>query len=57
MNENTHFRTCTLCTEDWRRIHRALIAYGASIEADKSEAAIEERQYASALAADIYFKL
>ena len=58
MNETPfELHTFTFCREDWERIHRALIAYGAHIEADKSEAAYEERAYTTALASDIYFKL
>jgi hypothetical protein len=42
---------------DWERIKRALIAYSASLEPDRSDAAETERQYALALHADIEFKL
>ncbi len=42
---------------DWERIKRALIAYSASLEPDRSGAAEMERQYALALYADIEFKL
>lgn len=47
----------TFCTADWERIRRALTVYAASLQADKSEAAQLERDYANALAADITFKL
>jgi len=49
--------TFTFIRADWDRIHRALIVYAASLQADKSEAAEVERAYANALAADITFKL
>lgn len=49
--------TYTFIVEDWLRIRRALIVYAASLQADKSEAAQLERDYANALAADINFKL
>ena len=47
----------TFVKDDWDRIHRALIIYAASLQADKSIAAETEREYANALADDIYFKL
>jgi hypothetical protein len=54
----THtLHTFTFIQEDWERIHRALIVYSASLEPDKSEAALQERGFAIALAADIHFKL
>jgi hypothetical protein len=49
--------TYTFDQTDWERICRALTLYGASLEADKSEAAQVERDYANALASDIRFKL
>ena len=42
---------------DWERLKRALIAYSASLEPDRSEAATIERQYALALHAEIEYKL
>jgi hypothetical protein len=55
MEQNLH--TFTFDRTDWERIRRALIAYTASIEPDRSEAAQIEREYALALASDITFKL
>ena len=42
---------------DWERIKRALIAYTASLEHDRSGAAFNERQDALALYAEIANKL
>jgi hypothetical protein len=42
-----------VCESDIQRLHTALISYAATLEPDKSEAAIRERGFLISLANDI----
>lgn len=57
MKVQEEMKALPLEVADWEMIQRALIAYSASLEPDKSEAALRERGFAIALQNNIRYGL